>query len=103
MKKHTAKRDGIGLDFKTFTGKSKKSYIIFRTPKGSFHAFAEVDAKEAAVDCGAPDGNTRAQWKAVWDAYQQVKKSQPVIPKPEPRKGPSLLETIRARKTKASS
>jgi len=99
MKRHTAKREGIGLGFKTFTGKSGKSYIVYRAPKGSYHAFVEVDAKEAAVDCGAPGGNTRAQWKAVWDAYRQVKKNDPVIPKPEPPKGVSLLEKFRTKKT----
>ena len=97
MKKHTAKRKGIGLEFKTFKGNSGKSYIVFRTPKGSYHSFVEVDAKEAAEDCNAPKGNTRAQWKAVWDAYHQVKKSEPIIPKPRPTSGMGIAERMRAR------
>jgi hypothetical protein len=98
LKKHTAKRAGLGLEFKTFNGKSGKSYIVFRTPKGGYHAFAEVDAKEAAIDCFAPkDRNTRAQWKAVWDAFHQVKKSEPTIPKPSPTDHARTMESIRDR------
>ena len=97
MKKHTAKREGLGLEFRAFKGKSGKSYMVFRTTKGSYHAFAEVNAKDAAIDCGSPKGNTRAQWKAVWDAYHQVRRQEPVIPKDASVLTSSALERLRAR------
>jgi hypothetical protein len=68
MKRHVGKRKGQGLQMKTFTGRSGKSYLVFRTLKGSYHTFVEIDAKKAAVDCGGKGPNTRAVWKSVWDA-----------------------------------
>jgi hypothetical protein len=51
-----------------FTGRSGNNYLVFRTAPGSFHVFAEVEAKEAARDCGSlHGGNTRAQWKQIWE------------------------------------
>jgi hypothetical protein len=90
MKKHTAKRDGFGLETKTFTGKSGKTYLVFRTPKGAFHAFTEIDAKEAAQDCrSASIGNTREQWKSIWTGKPV---SQPAETKPS---GKSALDRLR--------
>jgi hypothetical protein len=61
------KRQGVGLEMKTFKGNDKQNYLVFRTPKGSYHVFLEVDAKEAATRCAAPrKGNTRQIWKELW-------------------------------------
>jgi hypothetical protein len=69
MKKHTAKRKGLGLETRTFTGRSGDTYIVLRSTGGSYHVLVEVEAKRAALDCGAPKGkNTRAQWQSIWDA-----------------------------------
>jgi hypothetical protein len=67
MKKFSAKKKGFGLAVRTFTGKrSGSGYIVFRTPKGSFHVFVETQAKAAARDCGGIGANTRQQWKSIW-------------------------------------
>jgi hypothetical protein len=69
MQTLTRKRAGLGLEAKTFIGESGTTYIVFRSPKGGYHAFAEVEAKKAARDCGAAMGhNTRAEWKSLWGA-----------------------------------
>jgi hypothetical protein len=68
MAQLTTKREGTGLEIRTRTGRSGCTYVILRTGKGSYHVFAEVEAKEAAIDCGTPsDGDTRSQWKALWE------------------------------------
>ncbi len=68
MKILTGKRAGFGLEAKTFSGESGTTYIVFRSAEGSFHVFAEVEAKEAARDCGAAIGhNTRSEWKSIWE------------------------------------
>jgi hypothetical protein len=65
-----AKKSGFALEMKTFTGqKTKSTYVVFRTAKGGFHTFVEVEAKSAAVDCDpklSRDPNTRALWKGLW-------------------------------------
>lgn len=86
MRKHTAKRQGLALDSKTFSGASGKSYLVFRTPKGVFYVFVETELKDAARDCGAPEGNSRKLWKDLWDSHHLVKDREPVTP---PRKPPS--------------
>jgi hypothetical protein len=61
------KRPGTDLGFKVFVGKDGTRYLVFRTGKGAFHTFAEVEAMEAAKDCGAGAlGNTRAMWESLW-------------------------------------
>ncbi len=61
------KREGFGLEMKTFEGEDGNSYLVFRTATGSFHVFMEVEAKEAARQCGATTGkNTRGMWSDVW-------------------------------------
>lgn len=61
------KRSGLGLDLKSFTGQDGKSYLVFRTSKGAFHVFGEVEAKEAARQCGATlEKNTRGMWESIW-------------------------------------
>jgi hypothetical protein len=69
MKKLTTKRSGLGLDMKTFVGESGKTYLVFRSTSGSYHVYAEVEAKDAAEDCGGKGANTRTKWKSVWDAH----------------------------------
>jgi hypothetical protein len=37
------------------------------TSKGAFHVFGEVEAKEAARQCGATvEKNTRGMWESLW-------------------------------------
>jgi len=61
------KRSGYQIDFRSFEDKYGKQYLVFRTGKGSFHAFKEVEAKQAARDCGAEElANTREMWKSLW-------------------------------------
>lgn len=62
------KKRGFGLEMRVFEGNSGQTYIVFRTREGAYHAFQEVDAKDAATDCGTRGkGNTRQMWKAVWE------------------------------------
>ena len=43
-------------------------YLVFRTLDGSYHAFVEVEAKQAARECGAAElANTREMWKSIWE------------------------------------
>ncbi len=61
------KRSGLGLEIRTFSGKDGQNYLVFRTPKGAYHTFVEVEAKDAARNCGASgQGNTRKMWGALW-------------------------------------
>jgi hypothetical protein len=66
MRKHTAKRKGLGLEAQTFTGKSGSNYVVFRSPGGSYHVLVEVEAKKAAKDCGGTGANTRTKWNSLW-------------------------------------
>lgn len=62
------KRKGSRLEIKAFTGNDGNAYLVFRTAKNSFHVFMEVEAKEAARQCGATRGkNTRRLWESVWE------------------------------------
>ena len=55
------------LDVRTFDGTDGATYIVFRTRAGSFHTFREVQAKEAARQCGAMrKGTTRQMWESIW-------------------------------------
>lgn len=58
---------GFGLDVRIFKGKSKRAYLVFRTGGGAYHTFLEVEAKQAARDCGAAGGHTRQMWGKLWD------------------------------------
>jgi hypothetical protein len=43
--------------------------LVFKLPDGSYHTFVEVEAKEAAIKCGATMGRratTRQLWDEVW-------------------------------------
>src|SRR5436190_22154225 len=63
------KREGTQLGFKAFNGADGRRYLVFCTLDGSFHAFVEVEAKEASRQCGAIDdgSNTRQLWESIWD------------------------------------
>jgi len=63
------KRSAEAIEIRTFTSKDRKSkYLILKTPKGTYHAFVEVDAKMAAKDCGSPrKTRTKQFWDALWD------------------------------------
>lgn len=43
---------------------------MLKKSDGAFHVFVEVEAKEAAKDCGATDmgnANTRDMWNKLWN------------------------------------
>ena len=62
------KREGTELAFRTFVGKDGTRYLVFRSLEGSFHVFAEVEAKQAARECGATElANTRLMWESLWE------------------------------------
>ena len=62
------KREGTELSFKTFVGSDGTRYLVFRSLDGSFHVFAEVEAKQAARECGAAElANTRQMWESLWE------------------------------------
>jgi hypothetical protein len=66
-----AKKKGLGLEAKTFIGKQGSSYLVFRSLDGSYHAFVEVEAKQAARERGATEGpNTRKMWQLLCEANQ---------------------------------
>ena len=61
------KREGTALAFKNFTAQDGTRYLVFKSLEGSFHVFAEVEAKQAALDCGADElANTRQMWESLW-------------------------------------
>jgi hypothetical protein len=62
------KRSGSGLEMKSFPSvRGNKTFLVFRTSSGAYHAFEEVEAKDAAKRCGATNkGNTRDMWKKLW-------------------------------------
>ena len=65
------KAEGKGLDFKVFSSADGTQYMVFRGLDGSFHTFVEVEAKEAARECGATkEGNTRHMWESLWEGTQ---------------------------------
>jgi esterase/lipase superfamily enzyme len=61
------KKKGYGLEMKTFHGRDGATYLVFRTRQGAFNAFLEVEAKDAARQCGATrEGTPRQMWGALW-------------------------------------
>ena len=61
------KKKGYGLEMKTFIGETGQSYLVMRAPNGSFHVFVEIEAKQAARDCGSQrETNVRQMWEALW-------------------------------------
>jgi hypothetical protein len=63
-----AKKQGASLEIRTFTSTDEKNqYVVFRSLDGSYHTFVEVEAKQAARECGAEEGaNTRQMWESIW-------------------------------------
>jgi hypothetical protein len=62
------KRAGTDRGMKVFAGRDGKRYRVFGTLDGSFHAFVEVEAKQAARDYGADElANTRLMSGSLWD------------------------------------
>ena len=62
------KKHGASLEIRTFQGQDDCSYLVLRTTKGSYHVFVEVEAKQAARECGATvEDNTRKMWEQVWN------------------------------------
>ena len=56
------------VEMKTFQGETNPevTYIVMKTGK-QYHVFLEVEAKEAALDCGAPKGGAaNQQWDQLW-------------------------------------
>jgi hypothetical protein len=61
------KKAGFGLEVRSFVGSDEKAYLVFKSREGSYHVFKEVEAKEAARECGASrEGNTRQMWSEIW-------------------------------------
>ncbi|MFO7905790.1 MAG: hypothetical protein ACQESR_25225 [Planctomycetota bacterium] len=55
------------MAFKTFLGSDGTRYLVFRSLDGSFHVFTEVEAKQAAWECGAAElANTRQMLESLW-------------------------------------
>jgi len=58
------------IEFKTFVGAKGSQYLVFRGHRGDYHVFVEVEAKEAAEDCGETEGptdNTQTMWNRLWE------------------------------------
>ena len=51
-------KHGVDLEMRTFRGKDDVTYLVFRSTGGSYHVFAEVEAKEAARQCGTTKRTT---------------------------------------------
>ena len=62
------KASGLGIEMRTFTGKSGTKYLTFKTPRGSYHTFSEVIARDAAADCGSDQGITNRRWAKQFKA-----------------------------------
>jgi len=65
------KKQGAGLEIKTFQDDNEQSYIVYRysTASGvnSYHVFAEVEAKQVAKLLGEEDSsNTTNAWNKLW-------------------------------------
>jgi hypothetical protein len=61
------KKQGFGLEMRTFKANTGESYLVFRTKSNGYHVFLEVEAKQASSECGAiKEGNTRQMWGELW-------------------------------------
>lgn len=61
------KKRGLGIEMRTFESRTG-NYLVFRTREGAYHVFQEIEAKEAARDCGSTiEGNTRQMWQEIWN------------------------------------
>lgn len=62
------KREGTELAFKAILGSDGTRYRVFRSLGGSFHVFTEVEAKQAARQCGAAElANPQQMWESLWE------------------------------------
>jgi hypothetical protein len=52
------KHQGAGLQMKSFTDNEGVNYVFYKTPNGSYHAFREVQAREAIANCLGVDDTT---------------------------------------------
>jgi hypothetical protein len=66
----TVKRTPAAVEMRTFHG-SKGHYFVIKTD-GKFHVFLEVEAKQAAWDCGCElrKGHTNKLWTERWNATE---------------------------------
>jgi len=65
------KKQGLGLDVKTFEDEKGTSYIVIKHPTesgtNSYHVFAEVEAKQVAILLGEENpSNTANAWNKLW-------------------------------------
>jgi hypothetical protein len=61
------KKRGLGLEMRTFEGRDGRMYLVFRTARGAYHVFTEVEAKEAARQCGATnEAKMNQMWNEIW-------------------------------------
>lgn len=60
------KRAGFGVEMRTFQGQ-EGVYLVLRVG-GSYHVFAEIEAKDAARDCDptVKESNVRNMWNQIW-------------------------------------
>lgn len=69
--KITLKKGNTGLPVRTFNSSDgKNTYLVFKQIDGSYHAFVEVEAKDAAMSCGSELGKnkqTRSHWNKLWE------------------------------------
>jgi hypothetical protein len=65
------KRKLFGIQFKTFRGKQGDDYLVLTAGDFKYHVYAEVDAKQAARDCGCKldqrHNDTAAMWNDIWE------------------------------------
>ena len=78
------KKTGFGLEMSSFIGKkTKNSYIMFKSLGGSYHAFMEVEAKDAIIDCLG--GGERKRPPVNWVTFSGRKPSPPTAWREVPR------------------
>ena len=67
------KKRGLGIEMRTLAGRDGRAYLVFRTAKGTYHVFAEVEAKQAARECGASrEGTTHQMWNEIWPGVYDI-------------------------------
>jgi hypothetical protein len=67
---------GDGWDARIFRRDDGRCYLVVRRPDGGYNVFREVEAKEAAKNCGATAEsdaslNTRQFWGQIWEQGEQ--------------------------------
>ena len=65
------KKEPYRVQIKTFKG-GKGNYLVMTAGDGKYHVFVEVEAKEAATDCGCKldprKSNPTKMWNELWKA-----------------------------------